>query len=116
MDSVVATTRAIEAIMRLRVRHGTIAFHQSGGSFDGSAPMCLAEADLPAGLDDIQLGEIGGVPFLVDRDQYECWGRPDFFVDLAPGATEGLSLEAVDGVHFTSRAHATASHHQDKGT
>lgn len=101
MGSVIATPAAVDAIERLRVRHGTLAFHQSGGCCEGSAPMCLTEAELPAGPNDIQLGEIGGVPFLIDRDQYQRWGCPDFVVDVALGAADSFSLEARDGVHFT---------------
>jgi uncharacterized protein (DUF779 family) len=103
MNSVIATRTAIEAIGRLRARHGTIAFHQSGGCCEGSAPMCLTAAELPAGPNDIQLGEIGGVPFLIDRDQHERWGCPDFVVDVAPGSSDSFSLEASDGIHFTSQ-------------
>jgi uncharacterized protein (DUF779 family) len=101
--SVIATPAAIDTIGRLRARHGTIAFHQSGGCCEGSAPMCLTEAELPAGPNDIQLGEIGGVPFLIDRDQHERWGCPDFVVDVAPGSSDSFSLEASDGIHYTSQ-------------
>jgi uncharacterized protein (DUF779 family) len=37
-------------------------------------------------------------------DQYERWGKPGFLVDVSPGAAEGFSLEALDGVHFVTRA------------
>jgi uncharacterized protein (DUF779 family) len=66
--------------------------------------MCLAESELPAGPNDIQLGEIGGVAFLIDRDQFERWGQPDFVIDVAPGAAESFSLEGADGIHFVSGA------------
>ncbi len=106
MPSVHATPAAVEAIERLREQHGSIVFHQSGGCCDGSAAMCLTEAELPAGPNDIVLGEIAGVPFLIDAEQYERWGRPDFEIDLAPGAAESFSLEGADGVHFISRSPA----------
>ncbi len=107
MPSVHATPAAVEAIERLRERHGSIVFHQSGGCCDGSAAMCLAEAELPAGPNDVVLGEIAGVPFLIDAEQYERWGHPEFEIDVAPGAAESFSLEGADGVHFVSRSPAT---------
>ena len=48
-------------------------FHQSGGCCDGSAPMCFQEGEFPLGDNDIKLGEIGGVPFYMNADQYEKW-------------------------------------------
>lgn len=71
--------------------------------------MCLTDAELPAGPNDIQLGEIGGVPFLIDRDQFNRWGCPDFVVDVVPGVGDSFSLEASDGVHFVSQAPTTAN-------
>ena len=109
MSSVQATPAAVEAIERLREQHGSIVFHQSGGCCDGSAPMCLTTAELPAGPNDVVLGEIATVPFLIDTEQYERWGRPEFEIDLAPGAAESFSLEGADGVHFVSRSPAKSN-------
>jgi uncharacterized protein (DUF779 family) len=44
-----ATPQALEAIERLRARHGAIVIHQSGGCCDGSSPICLPAGELPAG-------------------------------------------------------------------
>ncbi len=107
MPSVHATPAAVEAIERLRAKHGSIVFHQSGGCCDGSAAMCLTAAELPAGPNDVLLGEIAGVPFLIDAEQHQRWGSPDFEIDVAPGAAESFSLEGADGVHFISRTPAT---------
>jgi len=104
MASVDATPAAVETIERLRRKHGSIVFHQSGGCCDGSAPMCLTTAELPAGPNDVVLGEIATVPFLIDTEQYERWGRPDFILDVAPGAPGGFSLEGSEGVRFVSRS------------
>jgi uncharacterized protein (DUF779 family) len=100
---VTATRAAVEAIERLRAKHGEIVFHQSGGCCDGSDAMCLTAAELPPGANDVQLGTIAGTPFVIDREQHERWGRPDFLIDVAPGAAESFSLEGADGVHFVSR-------------
>ncbi|MGE5407273.1 MAG: DUF779 domain-containing protein [Syntrophothermus sp.] len=106
MPSVTATPAAVETIERLRERHGSIVFHQSGGCCDGSAAMCLRADELPPGPDDVELGEIGGAPFLIDREQFERWGRPDFVIDVAPGAADSFSLEGPLGVHFVSTSTA----------
>ena len=34
------TEKASEVVERLKVQHGPLMFHQSGGCCDGSAPMC----------------------------------------------------------------------------
>jgi hypothetical protein len=100
--SVTATTAALDAIDRLGAAHGPLAFFQSGGCCDGSSPICLRLGELPVGAGDVLLGELAGAPFYVDADMYERWGRPDFVVDVAPGAPEGFSLGPADG-HFLLR-------------
>jgi uncharacterized protein (DUF779 family) len=101
---VAATEAALEVIHRLEAARGPLVFFQSGGCCDGSAPMCLEESDLPPAPGDLRLGKIGNAPFYIDADQYERWGRPRFLIDVSPGAAEGFSLEALEGVHFVSRA------------
>lgn len=99
-----ATPEALEIIERLRAAHGPLAFHQSGGCCDGSSPMCLLDGELPPSPHDLTLGEIGGAPFYIDADLYERWRRPAFVVDVRPGAADGFSLEALEGVHFLTRS------------
>jgi uncharacterized protein len=100
---VTATPEALAAIERLRAAHGPLAFFQSGGCCDGSCPMCLRAGELLPGPGDVRLGEIGGVPFYIDADQYERWRRPDFVVDVGAGEPAGFSLgpfiirETTDG-------------------
>lgn len=101
-----ATPAALELIARLRAAHGPLVFHQSGGCCDGTSPMCLLAAELPPGPGDVLLGEIGGVPFYVDGDQYARWGSPGFLIDVAAGPAGGFSLEGPEGVHFTTGAAA----------
>jgi uncharacterized protein (DUF779 family) len=103
VERVKATPAAVEMVERLRAKHGSIVFHQSGGCCEGSATMCLMEAELPAGPNDIQIGAIAGARFLVDRDLYERWGEPDFLIDLAPQPADGFSLEGAERVRFVSR-------------
>jgi uncharacterized protein len=100
---VTATPEALDVIERLRAVRGPLAFHQSGGCCDGSAAMCFLDGELPPGPGDLELGRIGGAPFYIDADQYERWGRPEFVIDVAPGAADSFSLEGSLGVHFVTR-------------
>jgi uncharacterized protein len=102
--AVAATPAALEVINRLSAAQGPLMFFQSGGCCDGGVPMCLKEGELPLGPGDVRLGDIAGIPFYIDSDQYERWGRPQLTVDVSPGATDGFSLEGLEGVHFVTRS------------
>ncbi len=102
-ERVVATPAALEVIDRLGATYGPVMFFQSGGCCDGSSPMCLRDGELPLGPTDLRLGEIGGAPFYIDGEQYERWRRPQFLIDVSPGAAEGFSLEGLVDVHFVTR-------------
>jgi uncharacterized protein (DUF779 family) len=97
-----ATPQALEAIERLKARHGAIVIHQSGGCCDGSSPICLPAGELPPGPGDVLLGEVGGTLVYIDGDQHERWGFPAIRIDVSPGAAMGFSLEGLDGVHFVT--------------
>jgi len=99
--TVVATDAAVAEIGRLRATHGPLMFFQSGGCCDGSSPMCFPDGELLLGPNDLMLGQIDGCPFYIDAEQYERWNRPSIVLDVRSGAGSGLSLEGVDGVHFT---------------
>ncbi len=86
----------------LAAKHGPLAFFQSGGCCDGTAPICLCEGDLPPGPDDLLLGTIAGAPFYIDREQYERWGRPALHIATTGGPAEGFSLSLPDA-HFVTR-------------
>jgi uncharacterized protein (DUF779 family) len=103
MTRIAATPAAVEAIGRLREKHGPIVLHQSGGCCAGSAPMCLSADELPPGAGDIELGDVAGVPFLIDADLHRRLGAPGFTLDVAPGSEDTFSLEGLDGLHFTTR-------------
>ena len=104
-----ATPEALELVERLRAKHGSLVFFQSGGCCAGSSPMCLVEGDLSPGPNDLRLGELGGCAFYIDADQYERWGCPEFVVDVASGVEESFSLETSEGVHFVSRTASAAA-------
>lgn len=101
--AVQATTAALEVIARLRADHGPLVLIQSGGCCDGTHPICLHEREVLLRPQDLRLGELGGVPFYIDADQYERWGRPRFEIDVAGGEAPGFSLEGLAGVHFLTR-------------
>ncbi len=41
VNRVEITDKAVEVVERLKVQHGGLMFHQSGGCCDGSSPMCF---------------------------------------------------------------------------
>jgi uncharacterized protein len=101
-QQVTATPAALDLLERLRAQHGDLIVHVSGGCCDGSSPMCLRAADLPASAHDVQLGALAGVPVVIDGDQNRRWLLPSFHLDVAPGAAGGFSLEALEDLHFTA--------------
>jgi uncharacterized protein (DUF779 family) len=103
-NRVEATPEALELVARLRDKHGPIAFFQSAGRCDGSAPICLTRGELLEGPNDLRVGRIGGAPFFVDAERYERWNRPRFVIDVSPGAPGGFSLEGQEDVHFVARS------------
>ncbi len=103
---VTATAAALVLLERLRVQHGDLIGHVSGGCCDGSSPMCLRAADLPASPHDVQLGAVTGVPVVIDGDQDRRWKHPSFHLDVASGAAGGFSLEALEDLHFTAASGA----------
>jgi len=86
-------------VKRLVGEHGPVAIYQSGGCCDGSLPLCLLADELGQGPNDVLLGEVEGVPFYIDAEQYQRWGEPEFLLDVADGAPEGFSLGLPDA-HF----------------
>jgi uncharacterized protein (DUF779 family) len=100
-ERVTATPAALELLERLRARHGDLIVHLSGGCCDGSSPMCLRAADLPAGPHDVRLGVAAGVPVVIDADQDRRWHHPAIRLDVAAGEAGGFSLEGLEGLHFT---------------
>jgi uncharacterized protein len=99
-ERVSATPPVLGLLERLAARYGRLVIHQSGGCCDGSSPICLPAAELPAGPHDVQLGVVGETPVYVDRDQDRRWQHPVLRIDLAAGPAMGLSLESVEGVHL----------------
>ena len=98
-----ASARATAMIKQIVREHGSVEIYQSGGCCDGSLPLCLLADELGQGPNDVQLGEVEGVPFYIDAEQYERWGEPEFLLDVAGGAPEGFSLGLPDA-HFVTHS------------
>jgi uncharacterized protein (DUF779 family) len=101
---VIATAAAEELIARLKARHGSLLFHQSGGCCDGSSPMCYPEAEFRTGPSDVFLGEIAGCRFYMGAAQFEHWRHTQLIIDVVPGRGAGFSVEAPEGVRFITRS------------
>ena len=100
-----ATNSALNLLSELKERYGEkLMFHQSGGCCDGSAPMCFQEGEFPLGDNDIKLGEIGGVPFYMNGDQYEKWKHTDLTIDAVKGIGGMFSLDNGTGKRFLTRS------------
>jgi uncharacterized protein (DUF779 family) len=104
-DQVEATEAALELLREIVADHGPVIFHQSGGCCDGSAPMCYAEGDLIIADHDVQMGEIGGMPFYIGGKQYETWKHTRLIIDVVEGGNGGMfSLDNGRGKRFITRS------------
>ena len=97
---VLVSDEAKAVIDQLRESHGPLMFHPSGGCCDGSSPMCYPRGDFKLGRSDVKIGEIHGVPFYIERQQFEYWKHTQLTVDVTPGRGSGFSLEIPLGVRF----------------
>ena len=102
---VIDTAKALELIELLKNKYGSdLLFHQSGGCCDGSAPMCYLQSEYIVGDNDVKLGEIGGVPFYMNDDQYEKWKHTDLIIDAVKGIGGMFSLDNGTGQRFLTRS------------
>jgi uncharacterized protein len=101
---VLLTEKAADLIARLKLQHGPLMFHQSGGCCDGSTPMCFAAGEFRVGAQDVLLGEIAGCEFYIGAAQFEYWQHTQLIIDVVPGRGAGFTLEAPEGVRFLTRS------------
>jgi len=104
VERVIATDAALALIAQLQAEYGEILFHQSGGCCDNSAANCYLPTDLTIGPYDIQLGEVGGVPFYIGKLQYEYWKHTQLILDVIDGQGGTFSLEGNTGKAFHTRS------------
>jgi uncharacterized protein (DUF779 family) len=97
---VAITEKAIEVLKQLKAKHGNLIFHQSGGCCDGSAPMVFEEGDMYLDDSDILLGQLDGVNYYMNQDQFEYWKHTHLTVDITEGRGSSFSLEIPLGLRF----------------
>ena len=100
MKRVEITEKAAEVVKQLKAKHGDLIFHQSGGCCDGSAPMIFEKGDMYLDESDILLGEVEGVNFYMNQDQFEYWKHTHLTVDVTEGRGASFSLEIPLGLRF----------------
>ncbi len=98
------TPEADAWIETLKVQHGPLLFHQSGGCCDGSSPMCYPLGEFRIGASDVLLGEVAGCPFYIGGPQFEYWRHTHLTVDVVKGRGSGFSVEAPEGIRFLTRS------------
>ena len=104
-----ATDAALELIEKLKGKYGKeLLFHQSGGCCDGSSPMCFEASEYRVGDNDVKLGEIGGIPFYMDEDQYSRWQHTNLVIDAVDGMGGMFSLDNGTGRRFLTRSDVCA--------
>ncbi|MGL3604941.1 DUF779 domain-containing protein [Rhizobium sp. G187] len=101
---VIATDAALAFLAEIRKDHPDILFHQSGGCCDGSSPMCYPASDYRVGETDVQLGEIGGVPFYISGSQYDVWKHTQLIIDVVPARGGMFSLDNGRERRFLTRS------------
>ncbi|WP_299100528.1 DUF779 domain-containing protein [uncultured Winogradskyella sp.] len=100
MKRVEITEQAAKVVQQLKTKHGELIFHQSGGCCDGSAPMIFEKEDMYLDESDILLGEVEGVNFYMNQDQFEYWKHTHLTVDVTTGRGASFSLEIPLGLRF----------------
>jgi uncharacterized protein len=110
-QQVLTTPAAVALMEKLKVKHGPLMFHQSGGCCDGSSPMCYPLGEFMTGDSDVLMATIGlseddkqGVPFYMSKSQFEYWKHTQLILDVVPGRGGMFSLENGEGVRFLIRS------------
>jgi len=97
---VAITAEAAEVVKKLKMEHGELIFHQSGGCCDGSAPMIFEKEDMYLDDSDILLGQLVGVNYYMNEDQFEYWKHTFLTVGITEGRGSSFSLEIPLGLRF----------------
>lgn len=115
VERVTATPATLALIEVLKAKYGPhLFFHQSGGCCDNSAANCYIEGELTIGPGDVQLGEIGGLPFYMSASQFEYWKHTQLIIDVLDGHGGGtLSLEGPEGKAFHTRSRVFSAEELD---
>ncbi|GAA5225457.1 DUF779 domain-containing protein [Membranihabitans marinus] len=97
---VAITEKAIKIVQKLQEQYGDLIFHQSGGCCDGSSPMIFEKGDMYLDDSDVLLGNIAGVNYYMNQDQYEYWKHTHLTIDITEGRGSSFSLEIPLGLRF----------------
>jgi len=114
VERVVATEATLDLMKTLEKKYGPLMFHQSGGCCDGSSPMCYPRDEFRVGDSDVLLGEIGGAPFYIAKDQYEYWKHTQLIIDVVGGRGGMFSLEGPEGKRFLTRSRVFTEEEREK--
>jgi uncharacterized protein (DUF779 family) len=98
-----ATPAAVDTIVHLRSQLGNLVLRHVGGA-EGEPEVRLVHSTDPRGPDDICLGTVGGVLFLIDRKHDVELGYPDFHVDVTPTRLDNDGKGVRAEYHLVSRA------------
>lgn len=101
---VAITDEAKKIVEQMKEQHGKLIFHQSGGCCDGSSPMLISKDDFYLDESDILLGEVSGVSFYMNQDQYEYWKHTHLTVDITKGRGSSFSVEIPLGIRFVIKS------------
>ncbi len=91
-------------VRALKLEHGPLIFHLSGGCCEGTAPMCFRRGEFRVGPRDVLLGVVEDCPFYVSAGHFEYWASCQLTVDVTTGGGDSYSLEAASGVRFIVRS------------
>lgn len=100
MKRIAITDEAVKIVEQLKATHGDLIFHQSGGCCDGSAPMIFEKDEMYLDDSDVLLGDVAGVNFYMNIDQFNYWKHTYLTVDVTKGRGASFSLEIPLGVRF----------------
>jgi hypothetical protein len=98
-----ATSRAVDAIVHLHAQLGTFVLRHVAGEA-GAPEVRLVHSHAPRDPDDVCLGTVGGVLFLIDREHDLALGCPDFHVDVTPTRLQNDDAGVHAQYHLISRA------------
>ena len=104
------TREAALLLIQLSAINGPLMFHQSGGCWDGSSPMCYLKGEFRVGGSDVLVGELV-IPELsqpievwMSASQFEYWKHTHLTIDVVDGRGGGFSLESTEGKRFLTRS------------
>lgn len=98
-----ATPAAVDTIVHLRCQLGNLVLRHVADE-TGEPEVRLVHSADPCGPDDICLGTVGGVLFLIDRAHDLELGCPDFHVDVTPTRLDNDGEGVRAEYHLVSRA------------